>query len=310
MSIAVTGGSGLVGKELITALVAEGYGVTALEHSTPISCAGVTRIRGDIRDRACVEKLVSQCDAVIKLSSAKWREEVFIETNLRGLYNLLEECRKKPGRRFIHTSGDAVYGIWYYPQEKVIDEMHPPTAYPDRYAMSLVLEDTMCGQYEIMYRTPITVIRPSWILPANDPFFVRHFMSSNWERYLDDDEKADLKKGVTKLVIAKDKQGTPIRRHVVHVKDVVSAFLLALRNDRSIGQAYNVAAPAPFDYEQCARYLSKELKLPVIEVTVLEASSFEISSKKAEGDLGYRQKYDTMAMLEESLRAYRKMAGK
>lgn len=310
MNIAVTGGSGLVGKELIGALVAEGHSVAALEHSTPISLAGVTRIKGDVRDRGCVEKLIGDCDAVIKLSSAKWREEVFIETNLRGLYNLLEECRKRQGRRFIHTSGDAVYGIWYYPQPKVIDETHPPTAYPDRYAMSLVLEDTMCGQYEIMYKMPITVIRPSWILHANDPSFVRHFMSSSWERYLDGREKAELKKGAVKLVIAKDKQGKPIRRHVVHVKDVVSAFLLALKNEKSIGHAYNVASPAPFDYEQCARYLSKELKLPVIEVTVPEAFSFEISSQKAQRELGYRQKYDTMAMLEESVRAYRKMAGK
>ena len=280
MNIAVTGGSGLVGKELIKALLAAGHCVRALEHSTPISSAQGTRIKGDIRDRACVERLVADADAVIKLSSAKWREDVFIETNLRGLYNLLEECRKKPGRRFIHTSGDAAYGIWYYPQPKVITEKHPPTAYPDRYAMSLVLEDAMCGQYEIMYRTPITVIRPSWILPADDPFFVQHFMSQRWERYLDDAEKAQLKKGATKLVIAKDKRGKPIRRHVVHVKDVVVAFLLALKNDKSVGQAYNVAAPAPFDYEQCARYLSKKLKLPVIEVTVPEAFSFEIPQLK------------------------------
>ena len=56
--------------------------------------------------------------------------------------------------------------------------------------------------------------------------------------------------------------------------------------------------------------LAKELKLTVIEVTVPEAFSFEISSRKAQGELGFGQKYDTMAMLEESLGAYRKMAGK
>jgi UDP-glucose 4-epimerase len=306
MDIAVTGGSGLVGEVLIKALLAEGHRVTALEHSKPISSPQVTRIKGDIRDRACVAKLVEDADAVIKLSSAKWREEVFIETNLRGLYNLLEECRKKPGRRFIHTSGDATYGIWYYPQPKVITEKHAPTAYPDRYAMSLVLEDTMCRQYEIMHQMPITVIRPSWILPAEDPSFVRHFMSPSWQRYLDDKEKAELGRGVAKLVIAKDKTGKPIRRHVVHVQDVVTAFLLALKSDRSIGQAYNIAAPAPFDYAQCAKYLARKLKLPVTEITVPEAFSFEISSKKAQRQLGYRQKYDTTRMLEESLAAYRK----
>ena len=195
MNIAITGGSGLVGKELIRALVADGYGVTALEHSTLVAAADVMRVRGDIRDRGCVEKLVEDCDAVIKLSSAKWREEVFIETNLRGCttcWRSVENGRagdsSTPAEMLSMASGITR-------SRRSSRRRHPPTAYPDRYALSLVLEDTMCGQYEIMYKMPITVIRPSWILPANDPFFVRHFMSQSWERYLDDQEKAELKEG-------------------------------------------------------------------------------------------------------------------
>jgi UDP-glucose 4-epimerase len=310
MKVLVTGGSGLIGRELIQSIIEEGYSVIALEHSTPIPFQKIAKIKGDIRDRECVRKLVEGADTIIKLSSAKRREEVFIETNLRGLYNLLEECRQKERRRFIHTSGDATYGIWYYEQLKTIDETHPPTAYPDRYAMSLVLEDAMCDQYRIMYNMPISTLRPSWVLPAEDSGFVEHFMTPCWEGYLSDKEKADLKKGIMKLVVVKDRRGKPIRRHVVHVRDVASAFLLVLKNDKSAGNAYNIASPAPFNYEECAIYLSKELKIPVIEVSVPEAFSFEISIKKAEKELGYKPKYDTNKMLEESLVAFKKKGRK
>ena len=58
MNVLVTGGSGLVGKELIKALLAKGHCVTALEHSTPVPFTEVKKIKGDIRDRECVKQLV------------------------------------------------------------------------------------------------------------------------------------------------------------------------------------------------------------------------------------------------------------
>ena len=41
-------------------------------------------------------------------------------------------------------------------------------------------------------------------------------------------------------------------RHIVHVDDVIHAVDLALGHPSAIGQTFNIAGPAPFDYRTAA----------------------------------------------------------
>ena len=39
----------------------------------------------------------------------------------------------------------------------------PLRAYPGYYALSKVLEETLCNQYRLQYGLPVTILRASWI---------------------------------------------------------------------------------------------------------------------------------------------------
>ena len=78
MRVLVTGGAGFIGSHLCDALLAAGYGVTALDDLSAGSAAhleqagkhaGFTFVQGDIRDRALVDRTIAECDAVFHMAA-------------------------------------------------------------------------------------------------------------------------------------------------------------------------------------------------------------------------------------------------
>src|SRR5215472_14619225 len=66
--ILVTGATGLLGQHLCRQLLAQGYEVAGLVRPSSFSKelpAGVEKIVGDIRDFACVQRAVRDCEGVI-----------------------------------------------------------------------------------------------------------------------------------------------------------------------------------------------------------------------------------------------------
>src|SRR5436190_22144150 len=74
--VLVTGGAGYVGAVLVPRLLERGYRVKVLDlyrygdHvlDAVASHAGLEQIKGDIRDRALLERVMTGCDAVIHLA--------------------------------------------------------------------------------------------------------------------------------------------------------------------------------------------------------------------------------------------------
>lgn len=134
----VTGGAGFIGANLVRRLIrATGYGVVNLDNLTYAgnleSLADISSdsryvfAKGDIGNREFVRHLLNQYQpvAIFNLAAESHVDRsivdaaAFLQTNVVGTYNLLEEARtywenlpadKKMAFRFVHISTDEVYG--------------------------------------------------------------------------------------------------------------------------------------------------------------------------------------------------------
>ncbi len=135
--ILVTGGAGFIGANFVLAAVARGLRVVNLDKLTyagnPNNLASIadnaayTFVQGDIGDAALVAKLLRdhEIGAVVNFAAESHVDRsidgpaAFIETNVNGTFNLLDQSRlywndladsAKQHFRFLHVSTDEVYG--------------------------------------------------------------------------------------------------------------------------------------------------------------------------------------------------------
>jgi nucleoside-diphosphate-sugar epimerase len=92
-----------------------------------------------------------------------------------------------------------------------------------------------------------------------------------------------------------------LRRHIVHIDDVMQAFGLMLGNPAANGQAFNIAGPSCFDYHVAAGYLSQKLGLPTLEIRCPDYHPFEINITRARSVLGYAPENDFFRMADRAV---------
>lgn len=304
----VFGAGGKLGREVVAALEQRGFAVRALVHRTPVAGRNVTSIAGNIVDPAAVDETMRGAEIVVQLATAKEDAATFFDVSVRGTFNILEACRRQKVRQTILFGGDAALGIWFYPQPIPIDENHPRAAYPGYYAFSKVMEEVMAEQYGIQYGVPVTVLRSSWVFADDD--LLRHFSLLHNVRPA---EKGHGFGNVTpeimalvtsrqeRIPILVDRTGAPLRRHIVHIDDVMQAFERLCDNPSAIGQTFNISGPSPFDYRVAAEYLSRKLGVPTVELHCPEYHSFEINITRARTVIGYSPENDFFRMADRAI---------
>ena len=315
-TVAVFGGSGKIGTRIIEALVKQGKQVRALVHHTPISAESVQTVSGSVTDPEATREVVRGADAVVHMATAKEDPATFFEVSIRGTFNVLDACRHEEIQQFILFGGDAIQGIWFYPQPTPINENHPKTAYPGYYAFSKVVEEVMAEQYAIQYGLPVSMLRCSWVFEKDD--LLSHL---SLLKNMDPEEKGHgfgevtaeilslIEAGEERIPILTNAEGTPYYRHIVHIDDVIQAFEKILGNESAHGQDFNIAAPAPFDYRVAAKYVSERLHIPTIEIVCPGYHSFEIDISKARSVLGYTPQNDIFRMIDRAVAYRHSLAG-
>ncbi|WP_438003304.1 NAD(P)H-binding protein [Sorangium sp. So ce321] len=113
-TVLVLGGTGLTGRRLVEALLQEGFlvrcAVRNLDAARARLPAAAELVRGDIADRASIEAAVRGCEAVFNcvhtLSPQKGAApgETFVDTELRGLENVVAACRIHGVRRVLYVT--------------------------------------------------------------------------------------------------------------------------------------------------------------------------------------------------------------
>jgi farnesol dehydrogenase len=108
MKVLVTGGTGYLGRAVVSALASRGHQVVVFARSASRSGLPGTAIDGDIRDRAAVERAAAGCNAIVHAAAlvSIWRRRRadFDDINVGGLHNVLAAAAAHRTARVLYTS--------------------------------------------------------------------------------------------------------------------------------------------------------------------------------------------------------------
>jgi CDP-glucose 4,6-dehydratase len=171
-AVLVTGATGLVGAWLTRRLREAGGHVVCLVRDWVPQCElvrsglieQVTVVRGDIRDRECLERAIGEyeTDTVIHLAAqtivgiANRNPISTFESNIQGTWNMLEACRRSPVvRSVVIASSDKAYGHQDhlpYGEDTPLEGRHP-------YDVSKSCADLIAQSYATSFGLPVAVTR-------------------------------------------------------------------------------------------------------------------------------------------------------
>ena len=176
MKVLVTGGCGFIGSNFVRHLFearGERVSVVNLDKLTyaanPANLADVAArpnyrfLQGDIVDPDVVRVAMDGCDAVVNFAAethvdrSLLGDASFIETDVRGVFVLLEEARRQGVRKFIQISTDEVYGSIAEGSFHEESPLHPRNPY----AASKAGGDRLAYSYFASYGLPVIVTRAS-----------------------------------------------------------------------------------------------------------------------------------------------------
>jgi dTDP-glucose 4,6-dehydratase len=176
VKVLVTGGCGFIGSNFVRRLFearGERVSVVNLDKLTyaanPANLADVAGrpdyrfLQGDIVDPEVVRVAMDGCDAVVNFAAethvdrSLLGDASFIETDVRGVFVLLEEARRQGVRKFIQISTDEVYGSIAEGSFHEESPLHPRNPY----AASKAGGDRLAYSYFASYRLPVVITRAS-----------------------------------------------------------------------------------------------------------------------------------------------------
>jgi dihydroflavonol-4-reductase len=129
MTVVVTGANGLVGANLVRALLEQGADVRALVYEPNDALVGLSLdlIQGDLRDRASLERAFFGADVVYHLgalvSIAPHDDANMRSVNVTGTLNVVRACFTCNVRRLVHCS--SIHAVCPQPLEGIVDEDRP-----------------------------------------------------------------------------------------------------------------------------------------------------------------------------------------
>lgn len=175
-TVLVTGGCGFIGSNFVRLLCADPNWhiinfdkltyAGNLENLADVPNERLRFVRGDIRDRALVEKILREDKpwAIVNFAAESHVDRSildaspFIETNIAGVQTLLEAARTYPVERFLQISTDEVYGD----KETLAPSTEEAPLVPSSpYAATKAAADLLCFSYRRTYGLPVLVTRSS-----------------------------------------------------------------------------------------------------------------------------------------------------
>jgi len=293
MRILVTGSAGHLGEALVRTFTQRGDEVVGLDICESPSTSDV----GSISDRDVVRRCMKGVEAVCHVATLHKPHvgthslQEFVDTNITGTLNLLEEAVRAGVGRFVFTSTTSVFG----------DALTPPAGAPagwiteevtpvpkNIYGVTKAAAEDLCRLFSRNEKLPCMVLRTSRFFPEEDD------NARVRDAYADANVKAN-----------------EFLYRRVDIEDVVSAVLLALEHATRLGfRKYVISATTPFTREDLQQlrsdarsvvsrlfpdykeeYNRRDWKMfPVIDRVYV--------NERARSELGWRPRYDFRYVLD------------
>jgi UDP-glucuronate 4-epimerase len=234
MNILVTGGAGFIGSHTVERLLRDAAGeISILDNFNEYYNPAIKRLNmrgfgdrvrvftGDLTDAAFVKDTfqTARPDAVIHLAARAGvrpsieAPELYIDTNIKGTFHLLEACRATGCKKFVFASSSSVYGV----NEKVpFAEADPILQTISPYAMTKMAGEQMCSNYAHIHGIRSVCLRFFTVYgPRQRPDLA---ISKFTRRILDGEPIDKYGKGNTK-------------RDYTYISDIVEGIIGALHYD-------------------------------------------------------------------------------
>lgn len=176
MKIAVTGGSGRIGRAVIDMALTRGDSVVSIDRVNPeghVDPSNITFIQADITDYSAFENALRGCDALVHMAAIAapgyHPDHEVHNNNVTGSYNALRAAVEVGIQRVCQASSvnatGLAYSRWprfdYFP----LDEEHP-TYNEDPYSLSKWICEEQANSFARRYEgMTISSMRFHWVVP-------------------------------------------------------------------------------------------------------------------------------------------------
>lgn len=294
MRILVTGSAGHLGEALVRTLQNTNHEIIGVD----LIQSKFTNKVGSISDRVHVKACMQGVDAVLHAATLHkphvftHTRQNFIDTNITGTLNLLEEAVSAGVRTFVFTSTTSTFGSALTPPAGapaawVTEDVTPVPK--NIYGVTKTAAEGLCELFHRNHRLACLILRTSRFFPEEDD------RKETRETYDDGNVKAN-----------------EFLYRRVDLEDVVSAHLLALEKAREIGFGrYIISATTPFKREDLC-----DLRANAPEVLKRKVPDYEPEytrrgwkmfpgiervyvNERARRDLGWHPRYDFRYVLDK-----------
>ncbi len=220
MRIAVTGGTGFLGTQVVVRLVAAGHQVVVLSRAPApnLERQGVQIVRGELPDPQAADRLIGGAEAVVHLAGRVSRDPAdgpaMYRLHVEGTRVLLEAALRTRVRRFVLASSSGTIGVSR--TDRIATEADPePIETVGRwpYYLSKIYQERLALSLGEKSGLPVVCLNPSLILGPGDE---RLSSTGDIWRFLRRDIPAMPNGGLS----------------FVDVRDVAAAFVAALDRGR------------------------------------------------------------------------------
>jgi nucleoside-diphosphate-sugar epimerase len=301
--VLVTGGAGYVGAVLVPKLLQAGYRVKVVDLyiygadvlSVVKDHPGLEEIKGDIRDRPLLEKILPGCDAVIHLAcisndpSFELDPDLGKSINYDAFVDLVDVAKDSGVKRFIYASSSSVYGI--KETENVNEELplQPLTDYSKYKAMC---EDVLLAKREPGFVT--LILRPATVcgysprlrLDLTVNILTNHAVNNG------------------KITVFGGEQ----KRPNIHIEDMTDLYIKSLQwsDDAIDGKIFNAGYEnhTVMQIAQMVRNVVGET-VEIITTPTNDHRSYHISSEKIKKELGFVPQHTIEDAVQDLVKAFK-----
>jgi nucleoside-diphosphate-sugar epimerase len=292
VTVLVTGSSGHLGEALVRTLKAQRRETVGID----VLPGAFTHEVGSITDRAFVRRRMKDVTTVLHSAAlhkphvATHSPQDFVDVNISGTLNLLEEAAAAGVRAFVFTSTTSVFG----------DALVPPPGEPaawitedvtavskNIYGVTKAASEDLCQLFARNHSLRVIVLRTSRFFPEEDD------NRAVREAYTDTNIKTN-----------------EFLYRRVDIEDVVSAHLLAAHHAPAAGFArYIISATTPFSHDDAAELRSNAPNvvrryMPDYEIefarrgwTMIPSIDRVYVNDRARAELGWQPRRDFRALI-------------